>query len=196
MSRRKSVKSSKLYLVRTTLGIIIRDTTKDVVDIEGFVVNVGQGSTSNLMFLSILRLLKTIRNLQLIIQSIHQLFIEALIEERDMTALDLTAILVIISTGIGIQNSIYIAIQIIAPSSKNLFRIEFAIRTVIDDSTLDPRGKEQRKLYCVVMPLRFNRSFLGLRVPTMTLMFLKELRMYRQNRTKQRKQPRHEQRPM
>jgi len=41
ISRRKSVKSSKLYLVRTTLGTIIRDTTKDVVDIEGFVVNVG-----------------------------------------------------------------------------------------------------------------------------------------------------------
>jgi len=41
MSRRKSVKSSKLYLARTTLGITIRDTTKDVVDIEGFIVNVG-----------------------------------------------------------------------------------------------------------------------------------------------------------
>ncbi len=62
MSRRKSVKSSELYLARTTLGITIKDTTKDIVDIEGFVVNVGQGSTSDLMFLSILRLLKTIRN--------------------------------------------------------------------------------------------------------------------------------------
>jgi len=41
MSRRKSVKSSKLHLARTTLGTIIRDTTKDVVDIKGFVVNVG-----------------------------------------------------------------------------------------------------------------------------------------------------------
>jgi len=62
MSRRKSVKSFKLCLARTTLGITIRDTTKDVVDIEGFVINVGQGLTSDLMFLSILRLLKTIRN--------------------------------------------------------------------------------------------------------------------------------------
>jgi len=62
MSKRKSVKSSKLYLVRITLGITIKDTTKDVVDIEGFVVNVSQGSTSNLIFLSILKLLKTIRN--------------------------------------------------------------------------------------------------------------------------------------
>ncbi len=62
MSRRKSVKSSKLRLVRITLGIIIKDTTKDVVDIEGFIVNVGQGSTSDLMFLSILKLLKIIRN--------------------------------------------------------------------------------------------------------------------------------------
>ncbi len=41
MFRRKSVKSSELRLARTTLGITIRDTTKDVVDIEGFVVNVG-----------------------------------------------------------------------------------------------------------------------------------------------------------
>ncbi len=62
MSRRKSVKSSKLRLVRITLGIIIKDTTKDVVDIEGFIVNVGQGLTSDLMFLSILKLLKIIRN--------------------------------------------------------------------------------------------------------------------------------------
>ncbi len=71
------------------------------------------------------------------------------------------------------------AIRIIAPSSRNLFRIEFTIRTVTDDSALDPGGKEQRKLYCVVMPLRFNRSFLGLRVPAMTLMFLEELRIHR-----------------
>ncbi len=62
MSGRKSVKSSKLHLARTTLGITIGDTTKDVVNIEGFVVNVGQGSTSDLIFFSILRLLKTIRN--------------------------------------------------------------------------------------------------------------------------------------
>ena len=41
MSRRKSVKSSKLHLARTTLGITIKDITKDVVDIESFVVNVG-----------------------------------------------------------------------------------------------------------------------------------------------------------
>ncbi len=191
MSRRKSVKSSKLHLARTTLGTIIRDTTKDVVDIKGFVVNVGQGSTSDLMFLSILRLLKIIRNPQLIIQSIRQLFIEALIEEGDIVALDLTTMLVITSIGIGIQNSIYIAIQIVAPSSKNLFRIEFIIRIVTDNSTLDPRGKEQRKLYYVVMPLGFNRSFLGLRVPAITLMFLEELRIHRQNRTKQRKQLRH-----
>ncbi len=71
------------------------------------------------------------------------------------------------------------AIQIVTPSFRNLFRIEFAIRTVIDDSALDPEEKEQRKLYYVVMPLRFNRSFLGLRVPVMTLMFLEELRIYR-----------------
>ncbi len=104
---------------------------------------------------------------------------EALIEEGDMAALDLTAMLVTTLTGIGIWNNIYIAIQIVAPSSRNLFRIEFTIRTVTDDSALDPRGKEQRKLYCVVMPLRFDRSFLGLRVPAITLMFLKELRMHR-----------------
>ena len=41
MSRRKSVKSSKLHLARITLSITIRDITKDVVDIESFVVNVG-----------------------------------------------------------------------------------------------------------------------------------------------------------
>ncbi len=62
MSRRKSVKSSELHLARTTLGTTIRDITKDVVDIEGFIVNVGQGLTSDLMFLSILRLLEIIRN--------------------------------------------------------------------------------------------------------------------------------------
>ncbi len=96
-----------------------------------------------------------------------------------MAALDPTTILVIILTGIGIRNSIYIAIQIVTPSSKNLFRIEFTIRTVTDNSTLDPRGKEQRKLCYIVMPLGFDRSFLGLRVPTMTLMFLEELRIHR-----------------
>jgi len=66
----------------------------------------------------------------------------------------------------------------------------------MDDSALDPGGKEQRKLYYVIMSLRFNRSFLGLRVPTITLMFLEELRIYRWNRTKQRKQLRHKQIPI
>jgi len=196
MSGRKSVKSSELRLARTTLGTTIGDTTKDVVDMEGFVVNVGQGSTSDLMFLSILRLLETIRNPQLMIQSMRQLFMEASMEEGDMAALDPTAMLVTTSTGMGIRNSIHMAIRIVAPSSRNLFRMEFAIRTVTDDSALDPGGKEQRKLCCVVMPLGFDRSFLGLRVPAMTLMFLEELRMHRWNRTKQRKQLRHERIPM
>ena len=40
MSRRKLVKSSKLYLTRVTLGIIIRDTTKNIVGIVGFIVNI------------------------------------------------------------------------------------------------------------------------------------------------------------
>ena len=39
MSRRKLVRNSKLLLVKTTLGIITRDTTK-VKGIEDFVVNV------------------------------------------------------------------------------------------------------------------------------------------------------------
>ncbi len=59
-----------------------------------------------------------------------------------MAVLDLTTILITISTGMGIWNSIYIAIRIVAPSSRNLFRMEFAIRTVMDDSALDPGGKE------------------------------------------------------
>src|SRR6266536_5838650 len=121
---------------------------------------------------------------------------EALMEEGDMAALDPTAILVTTLTGMGIWNSIYMTIRIVTPSSRNLFRMEFTIRTVTDDSALDPGGKEQRKLCYVVMPLRFNRSFLGLRVPTITLMFLEELRMHRWNRTKQRKQLRHERIPI
>ena len=40
ISKRKSVKSSKLYLARITLGIIIKNTTKNIIDIEGFIVNI------------------------------------------------------------------------------------------------------------------------------------------------------------
>ena len=50
-------------------------------------------------------------------------------------------------------------IQINILNFKSLFRIEFTIRIVIEDSILDPREKKLKRLYFIEIPLRFNRLF-------------------------------------
>ena len=64
-----------------------------------------------------------------------------------------------ILTEIVTLNNFYIAIQINIPNFKSLFRIEFVIRIVIEDSALDLREKKLKRLYFIEIPLRFNRSF-------------------------------------
>ena len=56
-------------------------------------------------------------------------------------------------------NNFPIVIQINIPNFKNLFRMEFATRIAIEDSVLDPREKELKRLCFVEISLRFNRSF-------------------------------------
>ena len=158
MSRRKLVRNSKLLLAKTTLGTITGDTTK-VDRMEDFVVNVDQASTSDLMLLSILRLLETTKILQLIIQLMYPLLTEALIEGDTATALDLNTMPAITLTGIATQNSILIVIQIDALNFRNLFRIEFVTRTTIGGFAQVPREKVRKRLCSIVMLLRLDRSF-------------------------------------
>ena len=56
-------------------------------------------------------------------------------------------------------NNFYIVIQIDIPNFKSLFRIEFVTRIVTEDSILDLREKELKRLCFVEMPLGFNRLF-------------------------------------
>ena len=158
MSRRKLVRNSKLLLVKTTLAIITKGTTK-VEGIQDSIVNVDQALTSDLILLNILRLLKTTKTLQLIITLMYLLFTEALIEGGDITtALDLTALPAIILTGIVIQNSILI-VFINTLNFRNLFRIGFTIRTTIEGFVLVYREKIQKKLCFIKTYPRYNRLF-------------------------------------
>ena len=153
MSRRKLVKNSKLLLVKITLGIITKGTTK-VNRIEDFVVNIDQALTSNLI------LPRTARALQLIILLIYLLLIEVLIEVVDIIeTFNLTILPTIILIRIVIQYSILIVIQINTPNFRNLFRIEFIIRIVIREFVQVLREKVQKRLYSIIILLRFNRLF-------------------------------------
>ena len=76
-----------------------------------------------------------------------------------VATLDPTASPAIILIEIVTLNNFPIVIQIDISNFKNLFRIEFAIRIAIEDSALDLREKELKRLYFVEMPLRFNRLF-------------------------------------
>ena len=73
--------------------------------------------------------------------------------------LDLTTLPATILTEIVTLNNFHITIRINIPNFKSLFRIEFAIRIVIEDSTLDLREKKLKRLYFIEILLRFNRSF-------------------------------------
>ena len=85
---------------------------------------------------------------------------KALIEvEIIIVTLDLTTLSAIILIEIVTLNNFSIVIQIDISNFKNLFRIEFAIRIVIEDSVLDLREKELKRLYFVEIPLGFNRLF-------------------------------------
>ena len=85
---------------------------------------------------------------------------KALIEMRIIVVtLDLTTLPAIILTEIVTLNNFYIVIQINISNFKSLFRIESAIRTVTEDSVLDLREKELKRLYFVEILLRFNRLF-------------------------------------
>ena len=158
MSKRKLVRNSKLLLVKTTLGIITKGTTK-VKGIEDFIVNIDQALTSNLILYRIFRLLKTTKTLQLITLLIYLLLIEVLIEEDIGITLDLATMPTIILTGIVTQNSILIAIQINTLNFKNLFRIGFVIRIIIGGFTQVYREKVQKRLYFIIIPLRYIRLF-------------------------------------
>ena len=71
----------------------------------------------------------------------------------------LTALPAIILIEIVTLNNFHMTIQINISNFKSLFRIEFAIRIVTEDSVLDLREKELKRLYFVEIPFRFNRSF-------------------------------------
>ena len=76
-----------------------------------------------------------------------------------IATLDLTALSATILIEIVTLNNFYIAIRIDVSNFKSLFRIEFATRIVTEDSVLDPREKELKRLCFVEMSLGFNRSF-------------------------------------
>ena len=160
MSKRKLVRKSKLLLVKTALGIITRGTTK-VKGIQDSVVNVDQALTSNLILLSILRVLITTRIL-LIKQLIRLQLIEVLVEEGQeaiVTTLDITTLYTIILIKTETQNSILIVIQINTLNFRNLFRIEFTIRIIIEGFVLALREKIQKRSFSIKTPLRYNRLF-------------------------------------
>ena len=76
-----------------------------------------------------------------------------------VATLDLTTSPAIILTEIVTLNNFPIVIQINIPNFKKLFRIEFAIRIVTEDSALDLREKKLKRLYFTEIPLGFNRLF-------------------------------------
>ena len=76
-----------------------------------------------------------------------------------VVTLDLTTSPAIILIEIVTLNNFYITIQISIPNFKSLFRIEFVIRTVTEDSALDLREKKLKRLYFTEISLRFNRLF-------------------------------------
>ena len=73
--------------------------------------------------------------------------------------LDLITLPTIILIEIVTLNNSYIVIQINISNFKSLFRIEFTIRIVIEDSILDLREKELKRLCFTEILLRFNRLF-------------------------------------
>ena len=71
-------------------------------------------------------------------------------------ALDLTTLPTIILIEIVTLNSFSIAIQISISNFRSLFRIESAIRIVIEGSILDLREKKLKRLYFIEISLRFK----------------------------------------
>ena len=160
-SERRLVRSFRLLSIKTALDLITKDFIKVDKGIEDFIVSIDQDSTSSLIIhISKLKLPRITKVFQSIILLIHQLFIEALIEIGIIVAtLDPTTLPAIILIEIVILNSFYIAIQINIPNFKSLFRIEFTTRIVTEDSALNLREKELKRLYFTEIPLRFNRLF-------------------------------------
>ena len=76
-----------------------------------------------------------------------------------VATLDLTTLPTIILIEIITLNSFSIVIWINISNFKSLFRIEFTIRIVIEDSILDPKEKKLKRLYFAEMSLGFNRLF-------------------------------------
>ena len=62
---------------------------------------------------------------------------------------------------------------------KSLFRIEFIIRIAIEDSILDLREKELKRLYFIEILLRFNRLFQEQEKYSMTLILLNRLVIFK-----------------
>ena len=96
-----------------------------------------------------------------------------------VVTLDLTTSSAIILIEMITLNNFYIAIQINIPNFKSLFRIEFAIRIVIEDSILDLREKKLKRLYFIEMSLRFNRLFQEQEEYSMTLILLNILVIFK-----------------
>ena len=92
-----------------------------------------------------------------------------------VATLDLTTLPTIILTEIVTLNNFYIVIRINIPNFKSLFRIEFIIGIVIEDSALDPREKELKRLYFVEISLGFDRSFQEQEEHSITLILLDRL---------------------
>ena len=92
-----------------------------------------------------------------------------------VATLDLTALSATILIEIVTLNNFPIVIQINILNFKNLFRIEFTTRTATEDSALDLREKELKRLYFTEMPLRFNRSFQEQEEHSITLILLDRL---------------------
>ena len=70
-------------------------------------------------------------------------------------------------------------IQIDIPNFKSLFRIEFTIRIVTEDSALDSREKELKRLYFIEILLRFNRLFQEQEKYSITLILLNILVIFK-----------------
>ena len=76
-----------------------------------------------------------------------------------VVTLDPTTLPTIILIEIVTLNNFHMTIRINIPNFKSLFRIEFIIRIVIEDSVLDLREKKLKRLYFIEILLRFNRLF-------------------------------------
>ena len=92
-----------------------------------------------------------------------------------VVTLDLTALPTIILTEIVTLNNCCIAIWISIPNFKSLFRIEFITRTVIEDSVLDLREKDLKRLCFAEISLGFNRLFQEQEKYSITLILLDRL---------------------